>query len=482
MIVSCSSSSLLVFVLALVSSGIVCGLQELPERARGGKAWRQYLKKNAPAPAPASSKATAVKGSEAQYWDAPIDHFNANYTKTYKQRYYVDSQYWDGVGPVFLQIGGEGTMSGAPGGYMAVLAQNYSALLVGLEHRFYGDSIPNGNVLTENLQYLAVDQALADLATFTDFFTEQYKTGDSKWFAFGGSYPGALSSWYRASYPDKTVGSLSSSGVVNCIINFPQFDMQVSAAIGNKCADQIKRINAAFEKTIASGKEGWDYATGLFYCEKDMWTQDFFYMIADSWSMADQYGGKSLLCDAILSVPSDADDVTLMTTFADFSNDYWGKDFCAGGFYNTEALADPARWDVNARSWRWQTCFEVSYFNTAPSSGSLRALSVNLDYHLKQCAHIFKQPMFPTSVQINQKYGGDIPHADKVYYSDFSDDPWQRASVWYPVSDSQPYGLAMCDDCGHCKDLHTPEESDPAPVKALRADFETYLSKWLSEK
>jgi hypothetical protein len=32
--------------------------------------------------------------------------------------------------------GGEGTMSGAPGGYQATLAKNYSALLIGLEHRY----------------------------------------------------------------------------------------------------------------------------------------------------------------------------------------------------------------------------------------------------------------------------------------------------------------------------------------------------------
>ena len=185
---------------------------------------------------------------------------------------------------MFLSIGGEGTLNGPPTGYLATLAANYSALLVSLEHRFYGESIPNGNVLSENLVYLTVEQALADLATFTEFFTKDYNTGKSPWFAFGGSYPGALASWYRIAYPDSSVGSLSSSGVVNCIVDFPQFDMQVSAAIGNRCSDQIKRINAAFERTITTkGAEGWDYVTGLFFCEKDMWTQDFYYMIADSW-------------------------------------------------------------------------------------------------------------------------------------------------------------------------------------------------------
>jgi hypothetical protein len=111
-----------------------------------------------------------------------------------------------------------------------------------------------------------------------------------------------MASWYRIAYPDHSVGSLSSSGVVNCIIDFPEFDeqviyftiiyiheinvsdvRQVSAAIGNRCSDQIKRINAAFEKTIQSQEGGWDYSLGLFSCEKDMWKEDFFYMIADSW-------------------------------------------------------------------------------------------------------------------------------------------------------------------------------------------------------
>jgi hypothetical protein len=48
--------------------------------------------------------------------------------------------------------------------------------------------------------------------------------------------------------------------------------------------------------------------------------------------MADQYGAKSSLCSTILSVGEDADDATLMKNFADFSNSYWGKDFCSGGF------------------------------------------------------------------------------------------------------------------------------------------------------
>ena len=49
--------------------------------------------------------------------------------------------------------------------------------------------------------------------------------------------------------------------------------------------------------------------------------------------------------------------------------------------------------------------------------------------------------MFPTSKSFNEIYGGEFPNATNVFYSDFSDDPWQRASVTYSPSIDQPYYL-----------------------------------------
>lgn len=150
---------------------------------------------------------------------------------------------------------------------------------------------------------------------------------------------------------------------------------------------------------------------------------------------------------------------------------------------NTKALADPQRWETNSRSWRFQTCSQVSYFNTAPPSGSLRAASVDMHYHLQQCADVFGQKMFPSSAEFNERFGGEFPAAERVFYSDFSDDPWQRASVWYAPSASQPFQLSTCTNCGHCMDLHTPDPAnDPEPLTQSRAQFESYLAQWLSQE
>jgi hypothetical protein len=137
---------------------------------------------------------------------------------------------------------------------------------------------------------------------------------------------------YRASYPEKSVGSLSSSGVVNCIIDYYQFDTSVSAAAGNACADNIRRIQSAFEKTIETqGEKGFQSSLSLFNCEADMSHNDFYYMIADSWSMMIQYSAKTQLCEAI-NLPETASDQEIMENFATVSTTYWGKDFCRGGF------------------------------------------------------------------------------------------------------------------------------------------------------
>ena len=62
------------------------------------------------------------------------------------QRFFVNNVYFQGDGPVFLFIGGEGTASPLwlqPGySMMMEWAAKYGALTFELEHRYYGQSQP----------------------------------------------------------------------------------------------------------------------------------------------------------------------------------------------------------------------------------------------------------------------------------------------------------------------------------------------------
>lgn len=88
-----------------------------------------------------------------------------------------------------------------------------------MEHRYYGESLPfrAQSFTNQNLKYLNSKQALKDIA----FFIEELKRNKwysispiNSWITIGGSYPGALSAWFRSKYPHLTVGAIASSAVV----------------------------------------------------------------------------------------------------------------------------------------------------------------------------------------------------------------------------------------------------------------------------
>lgn len=108
------------------------------------------------------------------------------------------------------------------------LGSKVGANLLTLEHRYYGDSQPfeEDAWSYENLEWLNTTQALADIAHFIDTRNSEFG-GDHQWVVIGGSYPGALSAWFKSVYPNHAVAAWSSSGVINAIQDFTQFDFDI---------------------------------------------------------------------------------------------------------------------------------------------------------------------------------------------------------------------------------------------------------------
>jgi len=89
-----------------------------------------------------------------------IDHFDDTNTNTYNQRYWVNDTYYKAGGPVFLYLCGEWTCSATNPDTNAAFQMGikHNALLLTLEHRFYGESQPfdqsQGGWSFQNLKYL----------------------------------------------------------------------------------------------------------------------------------------------------------------------------------------------------------------------------------------------------------------------------------------------------------------------------------------
>lgn len=121
-------------------------------------------------------------------------------------------------------------------------------MIIALEHRYYGESLPlrQASFETTNMKYLSSKQALRDIAFFIEQVNKNHwydVSAQNKWITVGGSYSGALSAWFRTKYPHLTVGAIASSGVILAVEDFKQFDEQIYLSAmksGTYCVDAIR--------------------------------------------------------------------------------------------------------------------------------------------------------------------------------------------------------------------------------------------------
>ncbi|KAM7263526.1 hypothetical protein ACFE04_001209 [Oxalis oulophora] len=164
-------------------------------------------------------------GFKTFYYKQTIDHFNfkpESYA-TFKQRYVVKTDCW-GVGkhsPILVYLGEESAIDGDLEniGFLTENAPNFGALVVYIEHRFYGKSVPFGShenaLRNATLRgYFNSAQALADYAEVILHVKKQFKGEKSPVIVIGGSYGGMLAAWFRLKYPHIATGALASSAPV----------------------------------------------------------------------------------------------------------------------------------------------------------------------------------------------------------------------------------------------------------------------------
>jgi hypothetical protein len=422
-------------------------------------------------------------GLNTDWFDQRVDHFDPSNSETFRQKFILDLDFWrNESSPVVLYISGEAPLNPKvfeSRDFSLRLAQEIGGALVSIEHRFYGDSIPRSEqgLSTENLKFLSTRQALADLAGFISWFDESYRKGaKGPWISVGGSYAGALSAWFRITYPDVVDIAVSSSGVVNSILDFYQYDQRVGLAVQDQpyCLETLHAVTSAFEEALVSGERD---VRKEFGASLNISDADFMYIIADSAAGAVQYSNKTFLCDALVSAFLHKRD--LIDAFREFTEKKWGKDFASGCSYDTECLRTDRK--SADRAWRWQTCTELAYFQTAPAEGSIRSSRLTLEYHLAQCEAIFETKLVPAVDATNAYYGGAFPNSSFIIFIDSSDDPWQEASIKQSLSSTEPLVYIDCVDCGHCIDLHNPAESDPPALRDARKTIMKTIKQWLAK-
>ncbi|CAD8145077.1 unnamed protein product [Paramecium octaurelia] len=314
-----------------------------------------------------------------------LDHSDPANTQTCQQRYHVYSQYFNPIkGGVILYICGEWNCQGVGDNSLPFqLAKDLGAIVIALEHRFYGQSQPFGadSWSLKNLSYSNVHQALDDPAYFI-LQLKRLKLHKSialihqmslHRYAIGGSYPGALSAWFRYKYPHLTVGNLASIGVINTILDFWQFDDQIrksTSKSGEQCPLYLQSLNSYVDKNLKNFNTKKAFKESYRY--KKMTDNQFKWLWADTIVQMIQSGQRTKFCETLESLPS----IEQMAEYLrDIALSRGGSYKQYGAYYlRNETVYQ----NTIFRQWYFQCCSEVAQLQTTPQNKeSLRSYELH---------------------------------------------------------------------------------------------------------
>lgn len=159
--------------------------------------------------------------------------------ETFQLCYWYSTLHYQQGGPVIVMQGGEGgsdekydsssLVNTLRHHYLGELVKRTHALLVYVDHRFYGASIPDRGWETSNLRFLTTEQAVADSHYFATHAKFQLvhngpdldlAAPSTHWVFRGESYAGSVAAFARKSYPDDLLGAISSSGPTEAVEDY----------------------------------------------------------------------------------------------------------------------------------------------------------------------------------------------------------------------------------------------------------------------
>ncbi|VVD02766.1 unnamed protein product [Leptidea sinapis] len=448
----------------------------------------------------------------AEWFMQKLDHFTPTDERMWKQRYFVDDTFFDFKnGPIFLRVGGESNanaqwMVSGPWHYNA---QEFKALCITLEHRYYGKSHPTNDLSVENLQYLSSQQALADVAYFIETMNKQYQLNDSnkarRWVAFGGSYAGALAAWLRVKYPHLVFASVSSSSPLHAKLDFKEYYEGFRQALRAKtssldCENKIKESHKELVDMIKKNpKAVWeDFISCEPYSNPSTDDLNQFYnyiafnlagIVQDNeinrLSIPIEFRNITIntICDMFTKSNDKAYDalVKVIRLIARMSN--WG---CLYYNYkiNEMQLKNTTIEEDLGRQWTYQQCTEFGYFQTSTAVADLFGDNFPVDYEIRTCQDLFgtkfDKKFITSSIDwTNNYYGGQNIKARRVLFVQGSIDPWHVMGIYKSQSKDMP--AIFINGTSHCADLYNERDEDSKELVAARLKIREYLETWLAQ-
>ena len=459
---------------------------------------RRYVRERAKAQATLEARAAP----EDLYFTQRLDHFDGSVNGTFQQRYFLNATYFTADGPVFLCVGGEGPALDASVLYHSVhcsdateLAARAGALLVALEHRYYGRSVPvSAERGAMRLRHLSSQQAVGDIAAFHGFVAEKMNlTSANKWVTFGGSYPGMLSGFARLKLPHLIHASVSSSSPWRAKVDMREYNDVVAdalalASVGGSgaCRDAVAAGHKAIQTLLETPAERPKLAAKFHLCgardleseaKRRAWAG---YGVVDvpaqenDPSIQNVNFSIGVICDVMTA--GAAPYVNALAAVSDLQH--------GGSCVDVDVAPLPADDGSDFLSWPWQTCTEFGFYQTCEVGTRCPFARgyVGLDDEIGMCEAAFgvgRRVVADNVAFSNAFYGGDAPRGSRIYFPNGDVDPWSGLGVRYEPGPSEP--VLMVEGASHHAWTHPADEIHQDTVADAKAKIQAQVLLWLKE-
>ncbi|CAI5469106.1 unnamed protein product [Closterium sp. Yama58-4] len=459
---------------------------------------------------PATPGASARGGYawNASYFTQNLDHFSFTQSSyaTWQQKYIWWDGAWGGAesgAPIFVYCGNEGPiqwfMDNA--GWIREIAVEFGALVVGPEHRYYGESMPFGtekesfsNASTR--AFLTTEQAMADMAVFLTALKANLSAHDSPVILFGGSYGGMLAAWFRLKYPHIAAGAIAASAPIlqyEDIVPSDTFYRIISHDFKIESESCFEAINSSWaairEQAAAEGgltrlSEQFRLCSPLTDVEDLIqWLETAYiymamvdYPVPSDFLMSLPAHPIRELCRRVDSLPPGADLLDRIYAGVGVYYNYSGSETCF-------SVRDTDPHDMS-NGWDFQACTEhVMPMSSSASNSLFEPFEWNQTAFEKHCLQQYGVAPRPTWA-MTQFGGRSIRSAlrhfgSNIVFSQGALDPWSGGGVLEDISDTL-VSLTIPDGAHHL-DLRASTPDDPPSVRKQRKEEKKHVRKWIKQ-